>query len=292
MDFSVLRNKNRIIWSQDQINYIINDYSSNLSTTKLAKEFNVTTQAIRKILQENNVNLLSLKEINRLKFPRNSFAFHTIDENSAYWIGFLCADGTVLKNNEIRISLNAKDIKHIEKFKNFLDSSNTISTGTYEKEERAYFSIKDEQIAKDLADRGCINNKTYLLKFPNEQQIPEKYLSHFIRGYFDGDGSINYSFDKKYPSYRKYRIGFVGTENFLKGVRHFFDKDNVKIENHKTWCQLNLSGNKSVIKYLNLIYKDSTENNRLDRKYNSYIDFIKYLGLDGEPINIGCNESC
>ena len=29
MDFSVLRNKNRIIWSQDQINYIINDYSSN-----------------------------------------------------------------------------------------------------------------------------------------------------------------------------------------------------------------------------------------------------------------------
>lgn len=43
MDFSVLRNKNRIIWSQDQINYIINDYSSNLSTTKLAKEFNVTT---------------------------------------------------------------------------------------------------------------------------------------------------------------------------------------------------------------------------------------------------------
>ena len=292
MDFSVLRNKNRIIWSQDQINYIINDYSSNLSTTKLAKEFNVTTQTIRKILQENNVNLLSLKEINRVKFPRNSFAFNIIDENSAYWIGFLCADGTVLKNNEIRISLNAKDIKHIEKFKNFLDSSNTISTSTYGKEERAYFSIKDEQITKDLADRGCINNKTYLLKFPNEQQIPEKYLSHFIRGYFDGDGSINYSFDKKYPSYRKYRIGFVGTENFLKGVRHFFDKDNVKIENHKTWCQLNLSGNKSVIKYLNLIYKDSTENNRLDRKYNSYIDFIKYMGLDGEPINIGCNESC
>lgn len=292
MDFSVLRNKNRIIWSQDQINYIINDYSSNLSTTKLAKEFNVTTQAIRKILQENNVNLLSLKEINRLKFPRNSFAFHIIDENSAYWIGFLCADGTVLKNNEIRISLNAKDIKHIEKFKNFLNSSNTISNGIYGKEERAYFSIRDEQIAKDLADRGCINNKTYLLKFPNEQQIPEKYLSHFIRGYFDGDGSINYSFDKRYPSYRKYRIGFVGTEDFLKGVRHFFDKDNVKIENHKTWCQLNLSGNKSVIKYLNLIYKDSTENNRLDRKYNSYIDFIKYMGLDGEPINIGCNESC
>ena len=292
MDFSVLRNKNRIIWSQDQINYIINDYSSNLSTTKLAKEFNVTTQAIRKILQENNVDLLSLKEINRVKFPRNSFAFNIIDENSAYWIGFLCADGTVLKNNEIRISLNAKDIKHIEKFKNFLNSSNTISTGTYGKEERAYFSIRDEQIAKDLADRGCINNKTYLLKFPNEQQIPEKYLSHFIRGYFDGDGSINYSFDKKYPSYRKYRIGFVGTEDFLKGVRHFFDKDNVKIENHKTWCQLNLSGNKSVIKYLNLIYNDSTENNRLDRKYNSYIDFIKYMGLDGEPINIGCNESC
>lgn len=292
MDFSVLRNKNRIIWSQDQINYIISDYSSNLSTTKLAKEFNVTTQTIRKILQENNVNLLSLKEINRLKFPRNSFAFHIIDENSAYWIGFLCADGTVLKNNEIRISLNAKDIKHIEKFKNFLNSSNTISNGIYGKEERAYFSIRDEQIAKDLADRGCINNKTYLLKFPNEQQIPEKYLSHFIRGYFDGDGSINYSFDKRYPSYRKYRIGFVGTEDFLKGVRHFFDKDNVKIENHKTWCQLNLSGNKSVIKYLNLIYKDSTENNRLDRKYNSYIDFIKYMGLDGEPINIGCNESC
>lgn len=243
-------------------------------------------------MKKNNVSLLSLRQINSVRFPRDSFAFHAINENSAYWLGFLCADGTVLKNNEIRISLNVNDIKHIEKFKNFLKSNNTISTGIYGKEERAYFSIRDNQLAKDLSYRGCINNKTYRLKFPNTLQVPEKYLSHFVRGYFDGDGSINYSLDKKYPSYRKYRIGFVGTEDFLKGIRHFFGKDNIKIENHNTWFQLNLSGNKSVIKYLCLIYNNSTEDNRLDRKYNSYIDFIKYLGLDGEPINIGCNESC
>lgn len=52
MNFSVLRNKNRIIWSQGQINYIVNDYLSNLSTTKLAKEFNVSPQTIRKVLEK------------------------------------------------------------------------------------------------------------------------------------------------------------------------------------------------------------------------------------------------
>lgn len=40
----------------------------------------------------------------------------------------------------------------------------------------------------DLIKHGCIPNKSLKLKFPTT--VPDKLIRHFVRGYFDGDGSI------------------------------------------------------------------------------------------------------
>ena len=88
--FSITRNKNGvIIWSEDQIEYIKNDYILNHSTTKIAKEFTTSPQSIRKILRENNIKIFSLSEINQLGYPRNSNFFSIINTpEKAYWLGF------------------------------------------------------------------------------------------------------------------------------------------------------------------------------------------------------------
>ncbi|WP_368073008.1 LAGLIDADG family homing endonuclease [Virgibacillus salinus] len=43
-------------------------------------------------------------------------------------------------------------------------------------------------------------------------KVPKEYMSHFIRGYFDGDGYINY---------HRYFISFVGgSEVFMVSLRN------------------------------------------------------------------------
>ena len=42
----------------------------------------------------------------------------------------------------------------------------------------------------DLNKLGVVERKSLILTFPTEQQVPKHLMPHFIRGYFDGDGSV------------------------------------------------------------------------------------------------------
>jgi len=63
-----------------------------------------------------------------IKYKINDSVFSVIDNNEkAYWIGFLAADGYVdYKTNRIGLKLKLGDIKHLEKFKTFLNFSGPI----------------------------------------------------------------------------------------------------------------------------------------------------------------------
>ncbi|KKM68067.1 hypothetical protein LCGC14_1464570, partial [marine sediment metagenome] len=50
------------------------------------------------------------------------------------------------------------------------------------------------RMVEDLARHGIMKNKTKILKRPN---IDEKYYRHWIRGLFDGDGSISMTKKRK-----------------------------------------------------------------------------------------------
>ena len=57
--------------------------------------------------------------------------------------------------------------------------------------------ITSKKLAEDLTKYGCHANKTYDLTFPNKEIFVNKDLiRHFIRGYFDGDGSVFISMEK------------------------------------------------------------------------------------------------
>jgi len=65
-------------------------------------------------------------------------------------------------------------------------------------------------LANDLIKTGCVPRKSKTLKFP---VVNEELLSHFIRGYFDGDGSIH--FNKP----NTIKVSFVGTKEFLSTMQ-------------------------------------------------------------------------
>ena len=119
-------------------------------------------------------------------------------------MGFLYADGGVTaKNNKyiLALSLSTKDIEHLEKFKKNLNSTNPIRTkpGSGYLPNTYYVALElySKKLVTDLINVGCYPNKSLTLKFPNTNYFNDPSLiRHFIRGYFDGDGSAFISNEK------------------------------------------------------------------------------------------------
>ena len=266
MNFNIVRNTNGTIgWSEDQLKYIVDEYEDGKSLTSIGKKFGTSYKNIGNLLKRNGVKTLG----NKQGFPRKEHYFDEINTpDKAYWLGIMYADGNVSQfNNEI--SLRLKDEEHIYKFKEALGATNhkviEHIDKRFESLPKIYiFAIKDRQLKNSLIKWGCTPKKSLTIKdLPN---IPRKLTSHFLRGYFDGDGSLHWLKGTK-----NFRISFVGTKDFLEELKKELGAT-VSIQQHKgnQSCYLQIAGRQQVPRILNYLYKDSKESIRLDRKYNLY----------------------
>jgi intein/homing endonuclease len=155
-----------------------------------AKELNVYYRTLL-----NNINLYHGK-IGGYKGKKNvdSNYFEIIDtEHKAYWLGFLTADGYLSNRGTLELTLAEKDAEHVALFKKCLQSEHTLIerdshiNGNVFKQYRIAFT--DQKIASDLRKYGVNNNKTFNSYIPFEH-IPKHLIRHYIRGLFDGDGSV------------------------------------------------------------------------------------------------------
>lgn len=271
--YTITREKGGVIaWTDEQVAYIINKYlNENYTLKQLGKEFNCSYPTIRNLLNKHKIKSRG----NKQGYPRDEFYFNKIDtEEKAYWLGFLYADGCVHSNN-YEISVNITDKEHIEKFKTAIKAFNHNITETQDKRfqnaKTLYqFSIKDKQLHQDLIKWGCIPQKSLLInKIPN---IPRDYVSHFLRGYFDGDGSLHYL-----QGANNYRISFIGTKDFLNDIQKEL-QTNVSLQSNiagKAYV-LQIAGRKQIERILNYLYNNSKESNRLNRKYQKYLDCLDW----------------
>ena len=265
MNYTIARKNGSgaIIWSEDQKRYIISEYTIKDKTLKsLATEFNVQPQSIRNLLRKEKIEITSKKIRN---YPRNSNYFENINSSDkAYWLGIMLSDGSVTSKNSINLRL--KDKEHVEKFQRAVGATNhkitTVKDERWEKTCYTYnLSLKDSKMAKDLAQYGCVPNKSYIgFSFPH---IEEKYYYDFLRGYFDGEGSIYYT--KK-----KYILSWVGSKDFLEQVKVILNKEKISLCQNiksKICYDLKICGKKDVLNILHKMYDNSTIETRLDRKY-------------------------
>ena len=271
--YTITRGKGGVIaWTDEQVAYIINKYlNENYTLKQLGKEFNCSYPTIRNLLNKHKIKSRG----NKQGYPRDEFYFNKIDtEEKAYWLGFLYADGCVHSNN-YEISVNITDKEHIEKFKAAIKAFNhnitEIQDKRFQNAKTLYqFSIKDKQLHQDLIKWGCIPQKSLLInKIPN---IPRDYVSHFLRGYFDGDGSLHYL-----RGTNNYRISFIGTKDFLNDIQKEL-QTNVSLQSNiagKAYV-LQIAGRRQIERILNYLYNNSKENNRLNRKYQKYLDCLDW----------------
>lgn len=168
------------------IDYFKNKYSKtqikNFCTNHHIKYKLLTSKQRGVIIGENNKS----RSYKRTNINKDYFKQWSV--NMAYIFGLWCADGNISKSSGgyyFSIKLKNDDRYLLENILNEMKSSHKIYDDN-DNSSKICFSCKE--IYYDIIKLGGVENKSLIMKFP---KIPKKYISDFIRGYFDGDGSIN-----------------------------------------------------------------------------------------------------
>ncbi len=208
------------------------------------------------------------------KYTVNEKFLDKIDtQEKAYFLGIMCADGYNFypKTNQFGIDVLNKDIDILHKLREAISFSGDVKTYGH----RSRLIVTSKPLAKRLSELGCFHRKTGLNTFPTGKVVPHKLKWHFIRGYFDGDGSIS-SWATKYYHTNKFgeRVEYFGRAISLEfeSPEGFNDSLNLFIENElgfrvkslsfrrkaKTSSSLRYNGMVRVPKVYKKMYQDAT----------------------------------
>lgn len=184
-------------FTEQEAQILIKEYVDNTkSLNYCAKLFQSTPNTIKQFLKERNIHIRTQAESavcsnkHRAKHKKEDF-FSQQSRDMAWLMGFIASDGTIRKDsNEIKIGLAIKDKEILEKIKNKLELENVVSEYTTSAGyDCCTLQWTCEQHKKDLAKYSIVPNKTFILQPPI--LLERKYWIDYIRGYFDGDGSVN-----------------------------------------------------------------------------------------------------
>lgn len=264
--------------NQEELQSLIDMYQSNCSLREISRRTNYNRQTLSRMFERLGVKTTKGNHYRKYFFDFDFF--EKIDtESKAYWLGFLYADGCILPVNKygeqaFKLALQEKDIDCIEQFKKDLNSTYPIRKDVSKHNKNPNHSVqvllehRSQKTVDDLKKLGCIERKSLILTFPSENQVPSYLINHFIRGYFDGDGSISYS--KKQNTYH---ICFTGTEKFIKKLSSYFNGGSVIKDKRKenSWY-FNLGGNLKIIEAYNFMYNNATR--YMKRKYDKFQELL------------------
>lgn len=198
--------------NESQIEDIISKYYTH-TAKELATQYGVSDNKIQQIWTNNG---LKNKETRKYSLDQN--VFKTINPQNAYLLGFIAADGCLSHNEDkqdtISITIHKKDIEILELFRREFKTNKPI----FEREDYVSLQLSSDEIVEDIKKLGITYRKTYGNTIAD---IPDDMFIHFIRGYYDGDGSISIS-DKD-----ELRITIAGYHNNLDKIKNFLEAKHI-----------------------------------------------------------------
>lgn len=119
----------------------------------------------------------------------NKNFFKEWSPNMAYILGFLFADGNMVKTKRGThfVAIYTADYDLLFSMAESMESDHKL--GERRKKDSVVYvlQIGSKELFYDLVALGLTPNKARRMKLPD---IPEKYIGDFVRGYFDGDGCV------------------------------------------------------------------------------------------------------
>ncbi len=189
--------------------------------------------------------------------------FEVIDtECKAYFLGLFLADGNVHKCKRkteqyvVQICLQSKDKYMLEKFKNEIHSSNKIRYCVSNNEYN--FGVSSSKMAHDLINKGVVPCKS--LKAELFYDIPKDLFRHYIRGLFDGNGTVY--FTKTKSGKEILRFGLYGTHKIVMQFQDWLVQQigltPLKVFDKPTVSFVTYQRKNDIQNFCNLIYDNST----------------------------------
>jgi len=150
-----------------------------------------------------------IDDLDILKLVRliNSEYFKSWSPASAYMIGFIAADGSIIWDDDrgiyrLDIEISPRDRDLLERFAKELQYAGDLAQ--FDKGVVA-LQINDKELVESLLKIGLKPKKE---GFPS---VPRQYLSHFIRGFFDANGSV-------YLRNGTVHVRFAGREHAIRNI--------------------------------------------------------------------------
>lgn len=193
----------------------------------------------------------------------------------------------------MELSLQDSDRTHLEKFASFLKTTKPDLVKSYKnykhgKYDRCRVSIRSKHLWESLNSKGCVPNKSLILKFPSVEIFSSiDLIPHFIRGYIDGDGCLCFTSGKA-------ELSVLGTKEFLEEmvrnlplqreypVFHYGNSEkNTYVFN--LWCS-------TAVSIIYFLYNNSSI--YLDRKFEKANEICRLYGEPYKELQTENGESC
>jgi len=280
-------------------------FKQNKSLEDIAKEYGCSRTAIMKIMKKYRLvrrtqSKARIEAMKKGKFER--FGYYEINENffsewspeMAWVLGLLFTDGFIRPS---RISIWSMDIELLEKVKKTLNSSNPIriTAQSYDKSKHIHtFGFYREKMMEDLNRLGLHQKKSLNMIFP---KVPEEYIRHFIRGCWDGDGSIYFESKKLRGSYTCGSFKFIEklVQELYRAEIYKRTPPSDKSERDKMWSNypdgrfplkiheekrsksyyIKIDSKDGLEKLFHYLYDGVDESIYLSRKYNTFVKGLK-----------------
>jgi len=254
---------------KDKLDTVIRLHNSGLNHTQIAKQIGHSQSSVRALLLAHghtNINA---------NYNVDETFFNQIDtEEKAYILGWFYSDGCVENSGKCRIQIQKEDEHILYRIKDILGYDGPLYDIPPPKKfphrkPQTCLCINRKALADDLIKWGCLPNKSLILEYP--KWINPELEHHFVRGVFDGDGSVS-ARKGKYLC-----VGITTTDTFnieLQSRLAAFGIDSQYYYRRKgkNTCSLMTTKHKHSVRLLDYIYKDSSIH--LNRKYEKYRSFI------------------
>ena len=279
--FGFTRKKEIDLIDEGKKERIITAYMNTAKFIKeIATEENVTVWMARRVLQDGGIELKSRKEIKKELDERGLCRVLDVQHNyfknwsndMAYIMGFIWADGCLVGNkNELKINLQVGDIDLLYDIKNKLNFEGRVYKRDVKLKNKIHhyssLSINSLIMLNDLRNLGLTERKSYTIEWPTE--LPEEYRIDFIRGYFDGNGSVGSQYPTNSRGTRTKSIQIrvricSGSEKMIEKIRdvlHEYGLKKVTITNQLprgVVYEISYSTFDSL-KFYNMVYKNEDQ---------------------------------
>jgi hypothetical protein len=249
------------------------EYAALGNFQEIARKYSIARSTV-----ERYYKALSIQTKPKTKYDVDESFFSKDTEESFYLAGFIAADGCITTHkskepNVLIICLSKKDEDHLVKLKNILGFTGPVKEtlsklSKYNPEwndtKQVKISIYNKKIIDDLKRFGIGPRKSLTYDFP-EWLIDHPLVHHFMRGYFDGDGSFSISKEHRktknhgIKTYEKYVFSLRGTLSFLSTFDKIIKRHIVSHTTPKLYTkigELKYSGNINVKLISKFLYDD------------------------------------